>query len=149
MKWLISLTLFLSLLAFTTANFHNLLHKTGDDILHKLKAGNHDIYLIAFYHPNSGHQHLRSQNHHMIEDLENNFLQKNDVKDMYYAAIDSTNPSYSQVLYELNIDVNDLEFEPTLFVMEHGNGFITTGPRAIEEMKMNLNELLDNRDKGY
>ena len=149
MKWIIALSLLLSIIAFTKANFHELRHKTGDDIIHKLKAGNHDIYLLVFYHPNAGNQHLGSSNYHTIEKLEDGFLHKNDIKDLYYAALDATNPSYTQLLYELDIDVEDLILEPSVFVMEHGNGFISTGPRAIEEMKMNLNELLDNRDKGF
>jgi hypothetical protein len=131
------------------ANFHNLKHRSGDDILHKLQAGNHDIYLLVFYHPNEGHQHLRSSNMHLIDRLENEFLHKNDIKDLYYATLDSTNPTYSNLMNQLQIDVNDLVNSPALFIMEHGNGFIMTGPRAIAEMQMNLNELLDNRDKGY
>ena len=149
MKWVFALALLMTILAVSNANFNNLIHKTGDDILHKLKAGNHDIYMIVFYHPNEGHYHLRNSNRHLAEKLENEFLHKNDIKDLYYAVIDATNPSYSQLLYELQIDLDDLLDEPSLFIMEHGNGFIMTGPQAIEEMKMNLNELLDNRSKGY
>mgnify|MGYP000400943768 CR=1 FL=1 len=112
-------------------------------------AGNHDIYLMVFYHPNEGHQHLKSQNSHMIDKVENEFLHKNDIKDLYYATIDSTNAAYSNLLAQLEIDVEDLINSPTIFIMEHGNGFVMSGPRALSEMKMNLNELLDNRDKGY
>ena len=149
MKWTIVLTLLIVILSLVSANFHNLRHKTGDDILHKLKAGNHDIYLMVFYHPNEGHQHLKSQNSHMIDKVENEFLHKNDIKDLYYATIDSTNAAYSNLLAQLEIDVEDLINSPTIFIMEHGNGFVMSGPRALSEMKMNLNELLDNRDKGY
>ncbi|CAI2380133.1 unnamed protein product [Moneuplotes crassus] len=136
-------------MGFTEARYHQLNHKTGDDILYSLKAGNHDIYIMAFYHPNQSHQHLKNSNQHLIEGLKGDFLEKNDIKDLYFAAIDGTNPTYSRLMYELEIDVNDLKVEPALFIMEHGNGFIMTGPRAINEMKMNLNELLDNRSKGY
>ena len=149
MKWAIALTILVTLLCATNANFHNLIHKSGDDILHKLTAGNHDIYLMVFYHPNEGHQHLRSSNRHMIDKLEDEFLHRNDIKDLYYATIDGSNPTYRHLMQELEIDADDLINSPALFIMEHGNGFIMTGPRAVSEMKMNLNELLDNRDKGF
>ena len=149
MKWVIAVITLLMLLAMTSANFHNLKHRSGDDILHKLKAGNHDIYLLVFYHPNQGHQHLRTSNQHLIDKLENDFLHRNDIKDLYYATIDATNPTYSQLMYELEIDQEDLINEPSLFIMEHGNGFIMNGPRAISEMRQNLNELLSNRDQGF
>ncbi len=149
MKWVIAFTLVLSFLALSECRYHDLKHKTGDDILHLLKAGNHDIYMLAFYHPSEGHQHLSSSNHHLVERLQSGFLEKNDIKDLYFAAIDATNPTYSQLMTELEIDVDDLIVEPTLFLMEHGNGFVITGPRAIQEMKMNLNELLENRDHGF
>ena len=149
MKFIIVLAIFVAMFASAHANFHNLIHKNGDDILSKLMAGNHDIYLMVFYHPNQGVQHLRSSNKHMMEKLENDFLVTNDIKDLYYGAIDSTNPTYAGLLEALEIDAADLVNSPATFIMEHGNGFISTGPRSIDEMKMNLNELLDNRDKGF
>ena len=149
MKWIVAAVLFLALLAFTNANFHNLMHKTGDDILHKLKSGNHDVYLLVFFHPENQSQHLRSSNVHLIDRLEDEFLHKNDIKDLYYATIDASNPTYTGLMNELQIDVNDLVNSPALFIMEHGNGFIMTGPRAISEMKQNLNELLEHREHGY
>ena len=124
-------------------------HKNGDDILHKLTAGNHDIYLIVFYHPEENSQHLGNLNRKLIDRLENEFLFKNDIKDLYYTTVDSSNPKYADLISELDIDPYDLINKPALFLMEHGNGFIMTGPRAISEMKTNLNELLSNRDSGY
>ena len=114
-----------------------------------MKAGNHDIYLIVFYHPGENSQHLGSLNRKLIDKLENDFLFKNDIKDLYYTTIDASKPTYEDLLRELDIDTDDLLSKPALFIMEHGNGFIMTGPRAIDEMKTNLNELLDNRDHGY
>ena len=137
------------LVSLSLANFHNLQHRTGSDILHKLKAGNHDIYLMVFYQPDGGHDHLKSANRHLIEKVENDFLHKNDIKDLYYATIDATNPTYKQLVDELTIDAEDLVNAPQLFIMEHGNGFVMTGPRALGEMEQNLNELLNNRDQGF
>ena len=129
--------------------FHNLNHKTGDDILHKLKAGNHDIYVMVFFQSTEGNQHLDTINRQTIDKLENNFLFKNDIKDLYYTTIDASKPTYAGLLSELDIQSEELSDSPVIFIMEHGNGFIMTGPRAISEMKMNLNELLENRDHGY
>ena len=149
MKWVIAIIALVLLCAWTNANFHNLKHRTGDDILYKLKAGNHDIYLMVFYHPNEGYRHLRSANQKKKKKLENDFLHKNDIKDLYYATIDVTDPKYSNLLYELEIDADELIESPALFIMEHGNGFIMEGPGAVSEMQTNLHELLRNRDQGY
>ena len=142
MKWLIALTIVMLSISMCAANVHNIRHKTGDDILYKLQAGNYDYYLIVFFHPNQGRDHLRSLNRHLIEKLENEFLAKNDIKDFYYATLDATNPTYANLMKQVDIDVDDLINSPALFLMKHGNGFIMTGPRAVGEMKQNLQELL-------
>lgn len=129
--------------------FHNLKYKTGNDILDKLKGGNHDIYIIVFYHPEENSQHLGKVNRNLIDRLENEFLYKNDIKNVFYATVDCSNPKNGDLIDELEIDTFSLINKPALFIMEHGNGFIMSGPRALEEMKTNLNELLSNRDKGY
>ena len=144
----IALALIMVLLT-VSANFHNLRHKSGDDIYTKLTSGNHDIYVLVFFHPEAGHDHLRNTNRHLIDNLENEFLHKNDIKDLYYATIDVTNPTYAHLLDELTIETEDLINSPQLFIMEHGNGFVMTGPRAVSELKQNLNELLSNRDNGF
>ena len=148
MNWILAVVALL-LLTLSNANYHDLQHRSGDDVLHKLTSGNHDIYLMLFYHPNEGHQHLKSTNNHLAERLQEQFLQKNDIKDLYYAALDCTNPAYKGLMEKLELDTDDLINSPALVLMEHGNGFIMTGPRTISEMKQNLNELLDNRDQGF
>lgn len=129
--------------------FHNLKYKTGDDVLAKLRGGNHDIYVIVFYHPEENNQHLGKLNRELIEKLENDFLYKNDIKNVFYATVDCSNPKNSDLMSELDIDPFSIINKPQLLVMEHGNGFIMAGPKAVEEMKKNLNELLENRLNGY
>ena len=144
-----SLIIFATIIYLSFAYFHELQYKTGDDILYKLKAGNHNIYVMIFFNPGEGHEHTRTTNQHMIEKVEKEFLYRNDVKDLYYAPIDATDPTFAGLLDALTVDVDDLINTPQLFIMEHGNGYIISGPRAVEEMEQNLQELLGNKDQGF
>ncbi len=150
MKIGITLAILLAaLMVVSNANYTPLHFTTGDDILHKLTNGNHNIYVLFFFMPDRGSAHLKSANEHLYRQLNDKFLPKNDVKDLYYAEVDISKQGYDNLLRAVGVDARTLANGPNIFVMEHGNGWIIKGPRAVSELGGHINELLENRDNGY
>ena len=84
-----------------------------------------------------------------MDQVEKNFLADNEIDNVYYAIIDSSKPTYKNLIEKLTIDGNDLAHAPVLFVMEYGDGYVIKGPRAVDELKQNIKELIDHRDHKF
>ena len=120
----------LILLAVALAGYNPLIVESGDEILAQLSEGNHNHYVFLFYMPADQTSHLGYKNEKLLEEVREEFLEKNQVESVYFTTINIAEEGYENLIDQVKLDVSVLSETPVVVLMEHGNGYIIRGPRT-------------------
>ena len=131
----------LALLAIAMAGYNPLIVESGDEILAQLTEGNHNHYVFLFYMPADQTSHLGYKNEKMLEEVRDEFLDKNEVESVYFTTINIAEEGYENLIEATKLDVSVLSETPVVILMEHGNGYIIRGPRTAQAIGEYIAEL--------
>ena len=120
----------LILLAVALAGYNPHIVESGDEILAQLSEGNHNHYVFLFYMPADQTSHLGYKNEKLLEEVREEFLEKNQVESVYFTTINIAEEGYENLIDQVKLDVSVLSETPVVVLMEHGNGYIIRGPRT-------------------
>ena len=120
----------LILLAVAIAGYNPLIVESGDEILAQLSEGNHNHYVFLFYMPADQTSHQGYKNEKLLEEVREEFLEKNQVESVYFTTINIAEEGYENLIDQVKLDVSVLSETPVVVLMEHGNGYIIRGPRT-------------------
>ena len=139
----------LVLLGLALAGYNPLLVESGDDLLTHLSEGNHNHYVLLFYMPADQASHLGYRNEKLLEEVKEQFLDKNEVESVYFSTINIAQEGYEGLIESIGLDVQVLSDGPVVMLMEHGNGYLIRGPRTANAISEYIAELQSNKEKGW
>ena len=107
-------------------------HSNGADVLNELEAGNHNVYILMFYHGDRKGSQIAQKNKDYEDALINGVLER--YPGFRYTAINADDGRYSDLVRACGVVTEELRNSPSVLIMENGNGAWIHGPQTMNKI---------------
>ena len=107
-------------------------HSNGADVLRELEAGNHNVYVLMFYHGDRKGSQIAQKNKDYEDALISGVLER--YPSFRYAAVNADDDRYGDLIRACGVVPEELRNSPSVLMMENGNGAWIHGPQTMNKI---------------